>query len=119
VCQQILVTAPLADALGEALAPTGVSGADEVDAALEGLSQTLYHPAATCALGTAPDAVLDPSCRVRGTEALRVVDASAIPRLPRGHTHAATVLLAERAADLIRGHTPRAAGAGANANAGG
>lgn len=101
-CQQILATEPLASALGASLQPAGLEGADAVAAALTGSSQTLYHPAATCALGSAADAVLDPECRVRGTVALRVVDASAMPSLPRGHTHAATLVLAERAAELIR-----------------
>jgi choline dehydrogenase len=52
-------------------------------------------------MGADPDAVLDPWLRVRGVAGLRVVDASALPSLPRGHTHAPTVMLAERAADLI------------------
>jgi choline dehydrogenase len=52
-------------------------------------------------MGADPEAVLDPHLRVRGVAGLRVVDASALPSLPRGHTHAPTVMLAERAADLI------------------
>lgn len=104
-CQQILATPPLARQLRAALQPAGVSGEEAVTAALVESSQTLYHPTGTCALGTGELAVLDPDCRVRGTERLRVVDASAIPEIPRGHTHAATVLLAERAADLITGRT--------------
>ena len=58
----------------------------------------VYHPVGTCALGS----VLDPELRVEGVEALRVVDASAMPTVPRGNTNAPTIALAERAADLIR-----------------
>ena len=62
-------------------------------------SQTLYHPVGTCAMGS----VVDSELRVNGVEALRVVDASVMPVVPRGNTNAPTIAVAERAADLIRG----------------
>jgi choline dehydrogenase len=62
-------------------------------------AHTIYHPVATCALGR----VVDDELRVRGLEALRVVDASVVPRVVRGHTHAVTTMIAERASDLIVG----------------
>jgi choline dehydrogenase len=62
-------------------------------------AHTIYHPVATCAMGRA----VDPELRVQGIQGLRVADASVIPHLVRGHTHAATTMVAERAADLIRG----------------
>ncbi|MFE1953026.1 GMC family oxidoreductase [Streptomyces sp. NPDC059524] len=71
-------------------------------AAIRAGAETLYHPVGTCRMGADPDAVTDPRLRVRGVEALRVVDASVMPRITRGHTHAPTVALAERAVELIR-----------------
>jgi choline dehydrogenase len=65
-------------------------------------TQTIYHPAGTCAIGS----VVDPELRVLGTEALRVVDASVMPSVVRGNTNAPTIAIAERASDLIRGRAP-------------
>jgi choline dehydrogenase len=68
-------------------------------------AESIYHPVGTCKMGSADDreAVLDPQLRVRGVQGLRVVDASVIPKLIGGNTNAPTMMIAERAADLIRG----------------
>ena len=65
-------------------------------------TQTAYHPVGTCRMGTDEGAVVDCELRVHGLEGLRVVDASVMPRITRGHPHAPTVMIAERAAELIR-----------------
>ena len=75
------------------------------DAELIAAASPMGHPVGTCAIGPASDpmAVVDTHCRVYGTENLRVVDASVMPRIPSANTNLPTIMVAERVADLIRG----------------
>jgi choline dehydrogenase len=73
-------------------------------------AETALHPSCTCKMGTGEDAVVDPvSLGVHGLQGLRVVDASAMPYVTNGNIYAPVAMLAEKAADLIRGATPLAA----------
>ncbi len=92
---------------GEELSPgEKVQSDTEIDAWLRKTLITAHHPAGTCQMGTTPAAVLDPEMRVRGVEGLRVVDASAMPDLVSAHINACVIMMAEKAADMIRRRTP-------------
>jgi choline dehydrogenase len=70
---------------------------DDLNAFVQRAAQSVYHPTSTCAIGS----VVDSELRVYGFDGLRVVDASVMPRITRGNTNAPTIMIAERAADLI------------------
>jgi choline dehydrogenase len=81
--------------------PAGDS-ADEILDFVRRAGQTVYHPTSTCAIGS----VVDPELRVYGVDGLRVADASVMPTITRANTNAATIMIAEKAADLISGRGP-------------
>ncbi len=83
---------------------------DEIDAWVSENAESAYHPSCTCKIGASDDpmAVLDAQCRVRGIDNLRVVDSSIFPTIPNGNLNAPTIMVAEKAADIIRGRDPLA-----------
>ena len=82
-------------------ARTDLSDSELVDF-IRAKAETVYHPIGTCRMGSDAHAVVDPQLRVNGVEGLRVIDASVMPCLIGGNTNAPTIMIAERAADLIK-----------------
>jgi choline dehydrogenase-like flavoprotein len=77
---------------------------EEIKTFIRQTSDTIYHPVGSCKMGTDTMAVVDPELRVHGLQGLRVIDASVMPTLIGGNTNAPTIMIAEKAADLIRGY---------------
>jgi len=88
---------------GQWLPGPDVSSDDALRELVRAQAESLYHPVSTCRMGTDDLSVVDPELRVHGVAGLRVVDASVMPTLVRGNTNAPTIMIAERAADLVRG----------------
>jgi choline dehydrogenase/4-pyridoxate dehydrogenase len=95
---------------GEVSPGPGSRSDDEIDTHIRTTGITVHHPLGTCKMGRPSDpvAVVDPELKVLGVDALRVVDASVMPDLVGGNINAPVVMIAEKAADLIRGRTPLA-----------
>ncbi len=91
-----------------AISPLADDLADDhaIDAWVRANANTIFHPVGTCAMGRDDTAVVDESLRVRGLDRLRVVDASVMPTIIGGNTAAPTMMIAEKAADMILGRSP-------------
>jgi choline dehydrogenase len=102
--RRIYATRPQADLVAAETAPGPAVASDaEIEAYIRRTAGVTQHPVGTCRMGTDERAVVDPELRVRGIAGLRVVDASVMPTVPGGNCNATTIMVAEKAADLILG----------------
>jgi choline dehydrogenase-like flavoprotein len=103
MAREIAASRPLAPFLkGEATPGPKARTEAEIRAAIRLYAKTIYHPVGTCKMGLGADAVVDPELRVRGIEGLRVADASIMPTIVGGNTNAPSIMIGERAADVVR-----------------
>jgi len=103
LCRQLLANAPLQRFIESEFLPGPAveTGEQLLDYARQ-RGGTVYHPTSTCKMGGDPMAVVDPELRVHGVDGLRVADASIMPTVVSGNTNAATIMIGERAADMVR-----------------
>lgn len=103
ICRQISEAPSFARHRDEELFPgPSVQSDDELRDYIRQKAETIYHPVGTCKMGSDDMAVVDSSLKVRGMDGLRVVDASVMPTLVGGNTNAPTIMIAEKASDMIR-----------------
>jgi choline dehydrogenase len=105
----VKIIRPLADTkafapfVGKEFEPgSQVQSDDDIRAFIRNRAETLYHPVGTCKMGVDPMAVVDPRLRVHGTQGLRVADASIMPLITNGNTNAPSIMVGEKAADLLK-----------------
>jgi choline dehydrogenase len=103
LCRQILAQPQMARFVADEFQPgPAVASDEELLAYARSRGGTVYHPTSTCKMGSDALAVVDAELRVRGVEGLRVADASIMPTVVSGNTNAATIMIGEKAADLLR-----------------
>lgn len=100
-----IINQPALDAYrGEEIQPgNNIQSDEEIDAFVRANVESAYHPSCSCKMGTDDMSVVDPQTRVHGIKNLRVIDSSIFPTIPNGNLNAPTIMLAERAADIIKG----------------
>jgi choline dehydrogenase len=104
--RRIYSTAPQADLIEKEVFPgPDVSSDSDLEAFIRANAGITQHPVGTCSMAPGPGQVVDTDLCVRGVDGLRVADASIMPTVPGGNTYGAVLMIAERAADLIRGRT--------------
>jgi choline dehydrogenase len=104
--RRIYSTAPQGDLIEREVAPGPEVDSDaDLDAYIRAGAVVTAHPVGTCSMASGPGRVVDAQLRVQGVDGLRVADASVMPTVPGGNTYGAVLMVAERAADLIRGRT--------------
>ena len=106
--RQIVNTPPLSDLVeAEYLPGPEVTRDADMLEFLRNVGATSFHPVSTCRMGSDEKAVVDPRLRIHGLDGLRVVDASIMPLIVSGNTNAPTIMIAEKAADMILGRAPQ------------
>jgi choline dehydrogenase len=98
----IMDAAPLAPVRSQPLYPVDPTDDAAFEDSIRRLSDSQYHPVGTCKMGSDPLAVVDARLRVHGLSGLRVIDASVMPTIIGGNTNATTIMIGEKAADLLR-----------------
>jgi choline dehydrogenase-like flavoprotein len=107
LARRIFASEPFRQYAAREVAPgPAVTSDAELSAYVRKVAATAHHPVGTCRMGVDDQAVVDPQLRVHGVNRLRVVDASIFPHVVGGNTNAPTVMVAEKAADMIRGRAP-------------
>lgn len=111
--REFMSTEPVAGIVRGEVFPGPDSVDDEGTAAfIRATVRSMLHACGTCAMGTGPGSVVDAQLRLNGVDGLRIADASVMPSIPSGHTNAPTIMIAEKAADLILGARASSGGAG-------
>jgi choline dehydrogenase len=102
--REIFAQAALAPYAGVELSPgPAVQSDEELDEFLRDAVESAYHPSCTCKMGSDEMSVVDGQCKVRGLSGLRIVDSSIMPSIVSGNLNAPTIMIAEKAADIISG----------------